>query len=381
MAVNSEELPLLRRLPSDRRLRGAVVGYGFIAAEGHVPAYLERARRLQDVEVVAVADICAARLSAARAALPEARLYETAEALLSREAAALDFVDISTPPCAHAALAHRALDAGLHVLCEKPLTTTVADARSLLEHARRAQRVVFPCHNYQHAPVVKAVRQVLASGAIGRIRSVSLSTFRTTHAKGVPEWRTDWRRERRYSGGGITMDHGSHSFYLAFEWMGGHPEAVTAKLSTLDAAGWDTEDNVSLVLSFPNGLAQAHLSWTAGVRKVLYALQGERGAVTIDDDNLEVAVMDPRETPGQTAVRWETERRRVSSDWPDASHVSWFNSLFEQFRAAIHTGTWVGKEAQDALACVQVIDAAYRSAASRCRETPLDAGDPREDTR
>ena len=381
MAVKTEEPLPWPRPPSGRRLRGAVVGYGFIAAEGHLPAYLERARRLQDVEVVAVADVCAPRLKAARDALPDARLYANAEALLSQEAGALDFVDISTPPCDHAALVHRALDAGLHVLCEKPLATTVADARSLLEHARRAQRVVFPCHNYQHAPVVKAVRQVLASGAIGRVRSVSLSTFRTTHAKGVPEWRTDWRRERLYSGGGITMDHGSHSFYLALEWMGAHPSAVTAKLSTLGAAGWDTEDNVSLVLTFPNGLAHAHLSWTAGVRKVLYALQGERGAITVDDDNLEVALMDMAEGPGRSAARWQTERRRVSSDWTDASHVSWFNSLFEQFRAAIHAGTWVGQEAQDALVCVEVIDAAYRSAASGCRELPLASGDPGEDTR
>jgi predicted dehydrogenase len=360
--------------PPPRRLRGALIGYGFISAEGHLPAYLERARRAQDVDILAVADVCVPRLTAARDALPGARLYETAEALLAAEAGSLDFVDIATPPSEHAAIAHRALDAGLHVLCEKPLTTTVTEAHSLLEHARRAQRVLFPCHNYKHAPVVKAIREVLTSGRIGRVRSVSLSTFRTTHAKGVPEWRTDWRRERRYSGGGIAMDHGSHSFYLAFEWMGAYPSAVTAKLANLDAARWDTEDNISLVLTFPTGLAQAHLSWTAGVRKVLYALQGERGAITVDDDDLEVAVRQDASASG--AGRWTTERRRVSSDWMDASHVSWFNSLFEEFRAAIAAGTWVGNEAQDAVACVRLIDAAYRSAASGCRELPLGVDGP-----
>ncbi len=201
----------------------------------------------------------------------------SAEALLAAEANSLDFVDISTPPCDHAAIAHLALDAGLHVLCEKPLTTTVGEARSLLEHARRAKRVLFPCHNYKHAPVVKAIREAIGSGRIGRVRSVTLSTFRNTHAKGVPEWNTDWRRQRRYSGGGIAMDHGSHSFYLAFEWMGSYPSAVTAKMSNLEPNRWDTEDNFSAVLTFPTGLAHAHLSWTAGVRKVIYSVQGERG--------------------------------------------------------------------------------------------------------
>jgi predicted dehydrogenase len=368
---------------SSRGLRGAIIGYGFISEKGHVPAYLERARTLRDVEIVAVADICGPRRETARAALPGARLYETAEALFTAEAASLDFVDISTPPCDHAAIAHLALDAGLHVLCEKPLTTTVAEARSLLEHARRAKRVLFPCHNYKHAPVVKAIREVITSGRIGRVRSVTLSTFRNTHAKGVPEWNTDWRRQRRYSGGGIAMDHGSHSFYLAFEWMGAYPTAVTAKMSNLEPGRWDTEDNVNAVLTFPTGLAHAHLSWTAGVRKVIYSVQGERGAVTVDDDDLEVAVMERTDGPevAQGAVRWHTERRSVSSHWMDASHVSWFNSLFDQFCGAIDQGTWVGTEAREAFLCVQLIDAAYRSAADGCRETPLSANAPGEDSR
>ena len=161
--------------------------------------------------------------------------------------------------------------------------------------------------------------------------------------------------------------------------MGAYPTAVTAKLSNHDRARWDTEDNISLVLTFPAGLAQAHLSWTAGVRKVLYTLQAERGAITVVDDDMEVAVMHDVTPTG--SVRWTMERSRISSAWMDASHVSWFNSLFEQFRAAIASGTFVGREAQDAFVCVQTIDAAYRSAAAGCREFPLSPDVPREDVR
>ena len=366
--------------PSPRPLRGAVIGYGFISGKGHVPAYLERARARADVEIVAVADICGPRRETARATLPSARIYDSAEALIAAEAGKLDFVDISTPPSDHAAIAHRAFDAGFHVLCEKPLTTTAADAAALLDHARRARRVLFPCHNYKHAPVVKAIREVIASGRIGRVRSVTLNTFRNTHAKGVPEWRTDWRRQHRTSGGGIAMDHGSHSFYLAFEWMNAYPIAVTAKMSNLEPARWDTEDNFSAVLTFPTGLAHAHLSWTAGVRKVIYSVQGERGAVVVDDDDLELAVMERTDGPevAQGAVRWRTEHRSISSDWMDASHVSWFNSLFDQFRSAIDQGTWVGKEAGEAFLCVQLIEAAYRSAGDGCRELTLSTRIPGE---
>jgi predicted dehydrogenase len=358
---------------SNQKLRGAVIGYGFISGKGHIPAYLERAKKQGDVEIVAVADICEARRNLAQEALPKARIYADYKALLASEAGNLDFVDISTPPCDHAEIAHAAFDRGLNVLCEKPLTTTLEQAASLLEHARKARRVLFPCHNYKHAPVVRAIREIIESGRIGKIRSITLNTYRNTHAKGVTEWKTHWRREKKYSGGGIAMDHGSHTFYLTFDWMGSYPTAVTAKMSNLEPGKYDTEDNFTAVLTFPNGLAHAHLTWTAGVRKVIYTLQGERGAITVDDDDLQLAVMEATGGPdvAQGAVTWKVEKRSIASHWMDASHVSWFNSLFDQFKNAIEKGGYVGKEAQESYLCIQLISQAYKSAQEGCREQPL----------
>ena len=351
------------------KMRGAVIGYGFISGRGHVPAYLARS----DVEVVAVADICAARRAEAAKALPSARIYPDHVSLLKAEAGKLDFIDVSMPPRHHAEVALAGLDAGLHVLCEKPLTTTLAEARSLLDAAQGRQRVLFPCHNYKHAPVVRAIREILASGVIGKVRSVTLNTFRNTHARGVPEWNTHWRRSRELSGGGIAMDHGSHTFYLAFEWMGSYPTAVTAKLSNLEPDRWDTEDNFSAVLTFPNGLAHAHLTWTAGVRKVIYSVQGEKGAITVDDDTLELSLMEKTDGPdvAQGAVRWNSEKRSIASQWMDASHVSWFNSMFDRFQTAIEERDFVSRETVESYLCIQLIEGAYRSAAEGCREVSL----------
>ena len=357
-------------IASGAPLRGAVVGYGFISGRGHVPAYLERQRTRGDVRLVAVADVCEARRDLAREAIPGVRVYATHDELLRAEAGNLDFVDVATPPSDHAAIAHAALDHGLHVLCEKPLACTPEEARAMLRHAESARRTIFPCHNYKHAPVVKAIREIIASGRIGRPTSIALSTYRNTHAKGVKEWRPDWRRDRKTSGGGIAMDHGSHTFYLTFEWLAGYPTAVTAKMSTLAPGPQDTEDNVSVVLTFPGGLATTHLTWTAGVRKVIYAVQGERGAITVDDDDLQVAAWTgpgPEGSPGT----WTVEKTSIASHWMDASHVTWFDSLFDQFAGAVARGEHVGKEALEALRCVQIIDAAYRSSAEGCRELAL----------
>jgi predicted dehydrogenase len=350
-------------------LRGALIGYGFILSKGHLPAYLKR----PDVELVAVADICDSRRHMAQELLPEARVYTDYEILLEQEAENLDFVDIATPPAFHAEIARLAFQKGLHVLCEKPLTTTLSDAADLLQLAQQSKRVLFPCHNYKHAPVVRTIREIIESGKIGRVRSVTLNTFRNTHAKGVPEWKTNWRREKRFSGGGIAMDHGSHTFYLTFDWLKSYPTKVTAKMDNLEPQRYDTEDNFSAVLTFPTGLAHVHLTWTAGVRKVIYTIQGDLGAITVDDDDVQIAVMQQTSGPdvAQGAVTWQVEKRNIASHWMDASHTQWFNSLFDQFKVAIKKGDFVNREAQEAYLCIQLIDAAYRSASEGCRELPL----------
>ena len=166
-----------------RTLRGACIGYGFISEGGHSPSYRLRSETPGDYEIVAVADITPARRAAAARTYPKARLYESWERLLDKESKNLDFVDITTPPYAHAEIAHAALDCRLHVLCEKPLAATAKQAQLMAAHAARAHRVLFPCHNYRHAPVVKAVRSVLAQNIIGNVQLVTLQTFRPTHAE------------------------------------------------------------------------------------------------------------------------------------------------------------------------------------------------------
>jgi predicted dehydrogenase len=340
-------------------LKGAMIGFGFIGSRGHLPAYALHG----DLEITAVADISPARREAAARALPNARIYASHEELLAAaDTSSLDFVDICTPPYAHAEIAIAALDKGLHVLCEKPLATRASDARAMLSKATEARRVIYPAHNYRHAPVIKAVRSILDEGTIGKVHLATLETFRTTHARGTPEWSEHWRREMQHSGGGIAMDHGSHTFYLAFEWLRAHPTAISATTSSRD--GGANEETFSARVTFPTGVAHATLTWAAGFRKVIYTLHGERGAIRVEDDDIEVSVV--RATTG-----WDVSKRSISSDWKDASHVHWFGSLLGSFRAAIRAGDYVGSDARDALACIELIGAGYRSASAGGTELAL----------
>lgn len=345
----------------------ALVGFGFISGKGHVPAFAKR----DDVEVVAVADVCPERRALAQKDLPQARIYDDWQKMLAAEKDA-EIVDIATPPYVHAEIAVAALQAGKHVLCEKPLAMSTEDARRMLDAAKKANKVLFPCHNYKHAPVVKVIEDAIRSGRIGEVTSVTLQTFRNTHAKGVKEWKTDWRRELKYSGGGIAMDHGSHTFYLTFSWLASLPVALTAKALKLSPE-WDTEDNLTVTLEFPGKrFAHAYLSWTAGMRKVIYTVQGTKGAVMVNDDDAEISVGFPNTGSHAGTNDYKLEKFTIESDWMDASHTKWFNSMFDKFLGCIERGDVLNDEIRESYACVEVIEKCFRSSEQGSRELGLE---------
>lgn len=375
--MNSEHTKLQRQNEErdTKKLKGAIIGFGFIASNGHWPCYKNRMRDHGDVEILAVCDLSIDRLRIAQqSALNSFRTYYDYKELIEKEKYNIDFIDIATPPYAHAEIIEYALTHGLHVLCEKPLVTRSSDAEKLINLAKENKRVLFPVHNYKHAPIVKGIREIIESGQIGDVRAASINTFRNTHARGALEWNTHWRREFKYSGGGIAMDHGSHSLYLLFEWLKSYPSSITAHMKSINHNtnnttnnGTDTEEDFSATLNFPNnGLAQINLTWNAGVRKVIYTIQGTKGAITIDDDKMELATIKEcdnlNENFGYASITWNTETFNISSKWMDSSHVEWFDSLFEQFKHAIWEHDYINNEILEAYKCVKVIESAYTSA-------------------
>lgn len=346
-------------MKKQRVLKGAIVGFGFISSKGHMPAYEHRFKNVGDVEIIAVCDKTLAR----KKDVPETvRFYTDFQEMLAAEMPELDFIDVSTHAADHYPIAKWALQNGLHVLCEKPLTIKTEEALDLILTAIKNQKVLFPCHNYKHAPVVKALKELIEKNVIGTIHSVTMNTFRNTHAVGIADWNPDWRRQKCLSGGGIGMDHGSHSLYLLFDWLKGYPQSVTAASTNRSPDFYDTEDNFYAVYEFQNGNANIHLSWTAGVRKVLYALQGEKGSITVDDDQLEIAIKKTMDHDGiNHQATWKVEKKTLSSDWMDSSHVSWFNSLFDRFVQAIEMRDYENADLMDAYFCIKSIMASYES--------------------
>ena len=229
-------------------MRVAIVGFG-TAGTARLGAY----RQVAGAEVVAVVDPSSARLAGARDLQPQLRTYLTLSELFATDR--IDVVDVCTPPSSHVELAIQALDAGSHVICEKPVAFRTADARALAGAATRAERLLYPAHNYAFSPMMRMLTE--GKGKVGTPVTATIRIRRATHARGIGSWQPDWRRDPAVAGGGILLDHGSHCVYIVTRLFGARPSKVSA------TARWQEdglEEAIEVRLHFPDGTAEIDLS-------------------------------------------------------------------------------------------------------------------------
>jgi predicted dehydrogenase len=326
-------------------LRGAFIGFGNVGAKGHMPGWLS----CDDVRIVAATDAAPSRREAFLAACPDGRWYDTVDDLLYGET--LDFVDICAPPGSHATLIERALVAGLHVLCEKPLVTRVEDAEIVASAAARAGRVMHTVHNWLKAPICLKISSLIAEDAIGAVRSVQWRTLRTRPAIAAsPDGVTNWRVDPAQAGGGILFDHGWHALYCVARWAG-VPRSVSARLETRRLSEWPLEDTAILTLDGASSTSRIFLTWAAAERSNTIEIDGDRGRIRVVNDSV--------------LLRSNSQERRWSCP-PSLSegshHPDWFGGLAADFLAAA-TGGGEGN-LKEAVLCARLIDAAQRSSAA-----------------
>jgi predicted dehydrogenase len=328
-----------------RVLKGAFIGFGNVAAKGHMPGWRSR----DDVRIVAATDAAPSRRQEFLQACPDGRWYDAVDDLLSGET--LDFVDICAPPGSHAALARRALDAGLHVFCEKPLVTRGEDVDKVTAAAIRAGRVVYTVHNWLKAPVCLKISTLIDEGAIGAVRSVRWQTLRTQPAVAAgADGVLNWRLDPEQAGGGILLDHGWHALYCVARWAG-VPNGVAALLERRRFHDWPLEDTATVTLDMIAGASHIFLTWAAGERSNAIEIHGDQGIIRVVD---EVVVV-------QTMLQ---ERRWLCppSLSEGSHHPDWFVGVAADFLAAATSGG--PGNLDEAALCARLIDLAQRSNAA-----------------
>lgn len=334
-----------------RRL--GLLGFGHVAEYGHLPAW----RLRPDFTVTAVADPSPARRAAAAALLPGAHVYEDAAALLASEP--LDAVDIAAPPALHAPLVRQAAAAGCHILCEKPLATTLADLDAMIAAVRRADVTLFTVHNWKHSSQFTELAALLGEGTVGRPTHLRLETVRAGRAVSVG---SEWRGDAQLAGGGILVDHGWHALYLLLALAREYPRAIEATLERRRYVDADVEDTATCRIQFPTLTAEIFLTWAGDRRHTRWQARGSAGVITLADDRGELARDDTRR-----------EWTFAGSLSAGSHHPDWFGAVIDEFVAEIEDPTQRGRNLAEAECCLLLTELAYRSNAAGGAVLPVPA--------
>jgi len=200
-----------------------------------------------------------ARRSGAALGLAPDRIYDDFEAMAKAEAARPDGVEavaIVTPNHVHAPAAYALLKAGIHVICDKPLTVSLTEAKRMQAAVMASGRIFALTHNYTGYPLVRCMRQMVRAGELGDLRLVQveypqdwLSGPTETTGNKQAEWRVD---PARAGGGGSLGDIGTHAFNLADYVTGLDVAEMLADLHTF-VPGRKLDDNAQILLRYANG--------------------------------------------------------------------------------------------------------------------------------
>jgi predicted dehydrogenase len=244
--------------PQNRRLRLGMVGGG---PGGFIGAVHRIAARLDDrYELVAAALSSDAERSLSGAKelhIPRAyRSFEDMRAAESKRSDGIEVVSIVTPNHLHHAPAKAFLESGIHVICDKPLTTTLGDALDLAQEVKRSGLIFGLTHNYTGYPMVRQAREMALGGELGPIRLVQVEYVQdwlTTPLEKTGQKQAVWRTDPARSGpAGSLGDIGTHAYNLACFVTGLSCEHVAADVTTF-VPGRRLDDNVHVMLRFSKG--------------------------------------------------------------------------------------------------------------------------------
>jgi len=323
---------------------------GTLGAARITPAALVRpARAVPDAEVVAVAARHRPRAEAFAAKHGIPAVHDSYDALLADPR--IDAVYNPLPNSLHAPWTLRAIEAGKHVLCEKPFTANAREAEEVAVAAERAGVVVMEAFHYRYHPLAERMSEVVTSGRLGRVRRIDTWMCVPLAIKGDIRYKLDLA-------GGATMDVGTYAIHLLRFLAGAEPEvaAARARLSSPGVDRWMQAD-----FRFDDGRTGRMTCslFSAALLRIGAKVTGDRG---------ELRVLNPigahhyhrltvRTADGRT-------RERVGSG-------STYLHQLRAFTAAVLHGAPVLTPPADAVANMRVIDAVYRAAGLSPRGTPI----------
>jgi predicted dehydrogenase len=335
----------------------AVVGYGYWG-----PNLARNVAESPDMRLQALCERDAVRGAAFSQRFPGVPVREELDHVLADPG--VDAVLVATPPATHHALVKRALEAGKHVLVEKPLATTTADAYELVELAEREDLVLMPGHTFVYSPAVNTIRSLLTEGVIGDVYFVTSARMNLG----------------KYQRDGVVTDLAPHDLSILMYWLDEPVVSVTTTACTVFQEG--VPETAFMTLTFASGTtANIQVSWLAPRKVRQMVVVGSKRMVQYDDTASDEPVriydrgMDFGGTPANFGEYQLTYRSgevlipRIDAHEPLSLELA-------DFARAIRTGSMPRSNAALGLEIVSVIEAA--EASIRRNGAPIEIGRTRE---
>lgn len=334
-------------------VRSGLIGCGKIAA-----IHASALDKLQEAEFVACCDRDEARAHEMAAAHNVPNVFNDADALL--KSGLVDAVLVCTPHPAHEAIVVAAANAGVHVLCEKPVTITLEAADRMIEASNKAGVQFGVIFQRRFWPAAQRIRKALDDGKLGKITlgECSVRIHRDRDYFASDPWRGKWATE----GGGVLMNQAVHSFDH-FQWFMGKAVEVYGKYATLKHGAYiDVEDTVAATVTFDNGalgVIQAATTFSRPDFGFRVAIHGDNGS-TVSVWELpegQQGINDVWTIPGEEALRaqWEEEDK-------DKPGFPLFHELqIQEFLQSVVAGRAPAITGADARNSLELILAIYES--------------------
>ncbi|HET9328587.1 MAG TPA: Gfo/Idh/MocA family oxidoreductase [Candidatus Eisenbacteria bacterium] len=325
-----------------KTLRIALVGVGGAAQINHIPAL----KKIEDVELVAICDRDREKVGrvAQKFGIPEAT--NRFDDLLEDET--IDAIDICTPNFLHAPMATAALEAGKHVLCERPLARSADEARQMAKAARKSDRVLMCAVQHRFRADAQLLRTFVDKGDLGQIFYAKAGWLRLR-----TEWDSDeWRRQKRESGGGVVLDLGFQMIDLSL-WVLGSPKVASVTASVHRQKKGEVEDSATAFFRLETGATLTlELTWGLLMEKDFAYLNlfGSGGAALLNPFRLHKGMHGAlvNVTPTLDTLRHQYKQS--------------VESQMAHFAEALRKGQRPMGDAEEILPVMELMDAIYRSA-------------------
>ena len=336
-------------MPPGRRLGIAIVGLGTLALENILPA-IGSCRSVRVTGLVS-GERTKARAVAAQYGVPEKNLYDYGTFDAIRDNPEIDAIYVVLPNALHAEFTIRAARAGKHVLCEKPMASTVAEAEAMVAACDAAKRTLMIAYRLQYTPEHRTLIGLARSGQYGNIRMIEAVNGQNDLGNG------QWRQIRSLSGGGSLPDVGLYCLN-AFRYITGEePVSVTARMTRPqnDPRFREVEDVAMFTLAFPSGIvANATCGYSFHESRFL-RVHAEHAWFGLDPafgyDNLALSINRQEGKAGATDQRRFPVRNQFAEE-------------MDAFAASLRQGTVPRTPGAEGLADMRIMAALYQAAAS-----------------